>query len=211
MLDFQIAYARIKGMIRDNGFDIEYDLCVSNIAKTNQGMETLLSRAEQTIGKAVVFNLRGATYYPHPGAEIRQNHQRYYDLLDQVGGYDLYKGAHPKVDVRVGCGDVKGTVTINTDRKGPLYVATVNVQEIDPVVGRRCALEQKDMVGLFISPKALAPWEHLVGLVGNLERDNGAASLYTTDAEGSKWSLHLAPGWYDYDAPNKGFPRSEAS
>ncbi len=194
-------------MFQEIDSHINYDLCIQNIAKTNQGMETLISRARERTETTVTFKLGSPTYYPHFKSEIRQDYQRYYGLLDKLRGHNVYKGLHPNEhDIRVDCGDVKGTVTVHTDRKGPFYIAAISIEEMDPTTGRECDLEQKDMVRLFISSKALTPWEHIVEGVGNLYRDDGFASVYTVDAEGSKWSLHLAPYWYDFDAPNRGFP-----
>ena len=185
--------------------ELRKDIEVEDIIHVNKGVEQVIAKAADGTGGATTLKLWMATYYPTYRSEIREDYKNYNKLLAKLKKITGYERVGREYDnICIHCGDVRGSITIQ-ERRGPLYTATVSIEEMCPLGGvNGSGLEQEDLVKLFISPKALAPWEHVIYEVGTTNRQT--PKLSTLDAEGSRWLFYLAPAWYDYNAPNRGYP-----
>lgn len=92
----------------------------------------------------------------------------------------------------------KAELTVTPERVGPLYIATLEIEELlsNSLSTENFFDHPRENVARFISPRALAPSQHLVWDVLNQDRDG---SIYTVDQEGSLWSFHLSPKGWSYE------------
>lgn len=171
------------------------ELFVGDFTLLNREVAELLQRFGQESEEGFKFTPEFVTYYPHRdsmimGSELVENLIRFKNYGKYLRDVNLKSQVRP---LRIDDLTLKGELTVYKGRLAPLYVATLKAEELLLGYSPRSFAQSKENVGRFISPGALAPFQHFVWDVRNQDRD---AAIFTVDQEGSNWSFHLgSKGW----------------